>query len=179
MRRRFVDPQTIRESGLFLCVRISNRVRSYCRFHLTIKWIIQGASVKPVKTFEGFHANTTNPSNPSGYFTYHQLQHSKFLRSAHTDYVCSAWTWKQTAIISLHITKRLVFVNETECVYGAVRTGSLIIIQRESLSSILGQSMWYQWWTKWKGGGGGFSQFFRFSPAKLFHQINVPRPYPG
>ena len=67
MCRRVVDPQMIWKLGLFLCVPLSNRVRSYCRFHLTIKWIIQGASVKPVTTFGQFHANTNDPSKPSGF----------------------------------------------------------------------------------------------------------------
>jgi len=37
--------------------------------------------------------------------------------------------WEQTAIISLYNIKWLVFRTETECIYCAVRTGSLYIIQ--------------------------------------------------
>jgi hypothetical protein len=43
--------------------------------------------------------------------------------------MCFVWIWEQTAIISLYSINWLVFVTETECVYCAVRTGSLYIIQ--------------------------------------------------
>ena len=43
--------------------------------------------------------------------------------------MCFVWIWVQTAIISLYNINWLVFITETECVYCAVRTGSLYIIQ--------------------------------------------------
>ena len=43
--------------------------------------------------------------------------------------MCFVCIWEQTAIISLYSINRLVFITETECVYCAVRTGSLYIIQ--------------------------------------------------
>jgi len=39
------------------------------------------------------------------------------------------WISEQTAIISLYSINWLVFIAETECVYCAVQTGSLYIIQ--------------------------------------------------
>jgi len=39
--------------------------------------------------------------------------------------MCFVWSWEQTAIISVYRFNWLVFVTETECVYCAVRTGSL------------------------------------------------------
>ena len=39
--------------------------------------------------------------------------------------MCFVWIWEQTAIISLYSINWLVFITETECVYCAVRTGSL------------------------------------------------------
>jgi hypothetical protein len=39
--------------------------------------------------------------------------------------MCFVWISEQTAIISLYSINRLVFITETECVYCAVRTGSL------------------------------------------------------
>jgi len=39
--------------------------------------------------------------------------------------MCFVWIWEQTAIISLNNINWLVFIIETECVYCAVRTGSL------------------------------------------------------
>ena len=51
------------------------------------------------------------------------------LRSAHTVFMCSVWIWEQTAIISLYSINWLVCITETECVYCAVRTGYLKIIE--------------------------------------------------
>ena len=39
--------------------------------------------------------------------------------------MCFVWIWEQTAIISLYNINWLVCITETECVYCAVRTGSL------------------------------------------------------
>jgi hypothetical protein len=44
---------------------------------------------------------------------------------AHSVFMCFVWISEQTAIISLYSINWLVFVTETECVYCAVRTGSL------------------------------------------------------
>ena len=43
--------------------------------------------------------------------------------------MCFVWIWEQTAIISLYSINWLVCITETKCVYCAVRTGSLYIIQ--------------------------------------------------
>ena len=43
----------------------------------------------------------------------------------HSVFMCFVWIWEQTAIISLYSFNSLVFITETECVYCAVRTGSL------------------------------------------------------
>ena len=40
-------------------------------------------------------------------------------------FMCFVWIWEQTAIISLYSINWLVCITETECVYCAVRTGSL------------------------------------------------------
>jgi len=54
---------------------------------------------------------------------YWALENSTFC--PHTVFVCFIWIWEQTAIISLYNINWLVFITETECVYCAVRTGSL------------------------------------------------------
>jgi len=46
----------------------------------------------------------------------------------HSVFVCFVWISEQTAIISLYSINWLVFIAEMECVYCAVRTGSLYII---------------------------------------------------
>ena len=46
--------------------------------------------------------------------------------------MCFVWIWEQTAIISFYSINWLVFITETECVYCAVRTGSLYIILRSA-----------------------------------------------
>ena len=43
--------------------------------------------------------------------------------------MCFVWIWEQTAITSLYSINWLVFITETECVYCAVRTGTLNEIQ--------------------------------------------------
>jgi len=47
----------------------------------------------------------------------------------HSVFMCFVWIWKQTVIISLYSFNWLVFITETECVYCAVRTGSLYMMQ--------------------------------------------------
>ena len=42
-------------------------------------------------------------------------------------FMCFVWIWEQTAIISLYSINWLVCITETECVYCAVRAGSLYI----------------------------------------------------
>jgi len=49
---------------------------------------------------------------------------------AHSVFMCFVWIWEQTAFISLYSINWLVSITETECVYCAVRTGSLYIILR-------------------------------------------------
>ena len=46
----------------------------------------------------------------------------------HSVFMCFVWIWEQTAIISLYSINWLVCITETECVYCAVRTGSLCVL---------------------------------------------------
>ena len=59
-------------------------------------------------------------------FTARYVLHSTFC--PHSVFMCFVWIWEQTAIISLYSTDWLVFITETQCVYCAVRTGSLYTI---------------------------------------------------
>ena len=52
--------------------------------------------------------------------------------SPHSIFMCFVWICEQTVIISLYNYNGLVFITETECVYCAVRTGSLYIILRSA-----------------------------------------------
>ena len=56
-------------------------------------------------------------------FTARYVLHSTFC--PHSIFMRFVWIWEQTAIISLYSINWLVFITETECVYCAVRTGSL------------------------------------------------------
>ena len=47
----------------------------------------------------------------------------------HSVLTCFVWISEQTAIISLYNINRLVCITETECVYCAVRTESLYVMQ--------------------------------------------------
>ena len=50
----------------------------------------------------------------------------------HSGFMCFVWISEQTAIISLYSINWLVCIIETECVYCAVRTGSLYVILRSA-----------------------------------------------
>jgi prolyl oligopeptidase PreP (S9A serine peptidase family) len=54
----------------------------------------------------------------------------------HNTLVAAVWIWEQTAIISLYSINWLVFITETECVYCAVRTECLYIIQTICTNSL-------------------------------------------
>jgi len=58
--------------------------------------------------------------------------------------MCFVWLSKQTAIISMYSIKWLVFTTETECVYCAVWTGSLNIIQLKVhiIPMLIGSTQW-------------------------------------
>jgi hypothetical protein len=61
---------------------------------------------------------------------YHQvLTIRNYVFCPHSVFTCFVWISEQTAIISLYNINWLVFITETECVYCAVRTGCLYIIQ--------------------------------------------------
>jgi hypothetical protein len=65
-----------------------------------------------------------NLSNPTGYFTCHQVEHSKILHGDYIAFMCFVCASEQTVRFSLYIIDRLVFINEVESVYSAVRTES-------------------------------------------------------
>jgi hypothetical protein len=55
---------------------------------------------------------------------YHQMCHSKILRSAHTVYVCVMYDLRTISgfFFVLYCSNWLAFITETKCVYCAVRT---------------------------------------------------------
>jgi len=66
-----------------------------------------------------------NLLNPTGYFTYHQAEHSQIMHGDYIAFMCFVWVSEQTVTFSLHIINRLDFITEVESVYSAVRTESL------------------------------------------------------
>ena len=59
-----------------------------------------------------------------------RVQHSQIRNfCSHSVVMCFVWISEQTAIISLYNINSLVCITETECVYCAVRTDSLYVIQ--------------------------------------------------
>jgi len=56
----------------------------------------------------------------------------QFTFCPHSVFMCFVCISEQTAIISLHSINWLVFITETECVYCAVRTGSIYTILRSA-----------------------------------------------
>jgi hypothetical protein len=96
----------------------------------------------------------------------------------HSVFMCFIWIWEQTAIISLYNINWLDFITETECVYCAVRTGSLYIIQQCSsrrktgfspgpirLRFVMGKVTL----------GNVFSDCFSYPLSISFHQRSVTR----
>jgi len=77
-----------------------------------------------------------NPLKPSGHYMYRKvvtictasLTFNNSTFCPHSVFMCFVWISEQTVIISLYSINWLVFVTEKECVYCAVRTGSLYII---------------------------------------------------
>jgi len=84
-----------------------------------------------------FHANPSSESswradgrdegNRSSLWRCERVKISPFC--PHSVFMCFVWIWEQTAVISLYSFNWLVCITETECVYCAVRTGCLYIIQ--------------------------------------------------
>jgi hypothetical protein len=67
--------------------------------------------------------------------TYRQVWHSAILRSAHTAYLWVLCGYENKQRLFPYTTLNcLVFITEMECVYCAVRNGSLYIIQVNCLS---------------------------------------------
>ena len=58
----------------------------------------------------------------------------------HILFICSIWISEQTTIVSLYNINWLVCITETECVYCAVRTGCLYIIQTIVFKPLLNSS---------------------------------------
>ena len=105
--------------------------------------------------------------------------------------LCFMWISEQTAIISLYNIDWLVFVTDTESVYCAVRTGSLNIIQVNSLSFGRGIAQAIScrpfateardssrsvrvklWCSEWQW-GRFLSKYFGFPLLVSFHQCSI------
>ena len=78
----------------------------------------------------------------------------------HSVFMCFVWIWKQTAIISLYGINWLVCITETECVYCAVRTGSL---------NVIGVKLWPQSVHEW------ISHYYEFSSYHTIPQFDGSR----
>jgi len=79
---------------------------------------------------------------PSGHYTYHQLTLTNSTFCPHSVFMCFVWIWEKTAIISLYSINWLVFITDRECVYCAVWTGYLYLIQNPQKPS--GHYMYHQ-----------------------------------
>jgi hypothetical protein len=66
-----------------------------------------------------------NALKPTGYYTYHQVWHSKILHGDYIAYLCFVWLSEETVTFAIYVINWLVFITEAESVYCAVRTESL------------------------------------------------------
>jgi hypothetical protein len=62
---------------------------------------------------------------PAGYYTYHQVKHSKIMNGDYIAFMCFVWLSEQTVTFPLNIINRSIFMTKVESVYRAVRTESL------------------------------------------------------
>ena len=76
-----------------------------------------------------------NLLKPSGNYMYHQFNIHNSAFCPHSVFMCFVWISEQTASISLYSINWLVFITETDCVYCAVRTGSLNIAHGTAICS--------------------------------------------
>ena len=60
-----------------------------------------------------------------------------YVLPTHCVFMCFVWISEQTAIISLYNINSLVFITQTESVYCAVRTVSLLLIQFNSVFEMI------------------------------------------
>ena len=81
----------------------------------------------------------------------------------HTVFMCFVWISEQTAIISLHNINLPVFITQMQCVYCAVRTGSLNVILGTRVIDILNTPY--------------VTQCSVLSPPYLCYFPNFARPY--
>ena len=89
----------------------------------TINWLVLITEIRP------FTAQWSLYVPHNGHYMYRQFNIQQFYVLLHTVFMCFVWIWEQTAIISLYSINWLVFITETECVYCAVWTGYLYIIE--------------------------------------------------
>ena len=95
-----------------------------------------------------------NYSTPSGHYMYRtvvtictaSLTFNNSTFCLHSVFMCFVWISEQTAIISLYIINWLVCITETECVYCAVRIGSLHVAHGTAIYS----NPWIQIYRRWK-----------------------------
>ena len=79
----------------------------------------------------------------TGYLYTARFNIKQFYVLPHTAvFMCFVWIWEQTAIISLYNFNWLVFINETESVYCAVRTGYLYTILRSASHTVFMCFVW-------------------------------------
>jgi hypothetical protein len=83
------------------------------------------------KVMEFGTVNVLPPLKPNGFIdVLPRLTLSNSTFCPRSVFVCFVWIWERTTTVTLYSIKWLVFITETECVYCAVRTGSLNIILR-------------------------------------------------
>jgi hypothetical protein len=79
--------------------------------------------------YQLYYAVCIKPIRFSSFCVLPGLTFSNSTFCPHSVFTCFVWISEQTATISLYSINWLVFITETECVYCAVRTGYLYIVQ--------------------------------------------------
>jgi hypothetical protein len=108
------------------------------KFYVNVKLVVRiltnsAYHGRPLKRLLDTWDRNGSTSGPTPWQTYDDDDETTF--SPHSVFMCFVWIWEQTAIISLYSINWLVFITETECVYCAVRTESLIQVSRGTNTS--------------------------------------------
>jgi len=100
-----------------------------CRFiHSLLTWSSLGTFQGFLSAFAKFRrAPNLQQTTIDFYTTSLTFNNSTFC--PYSVFMCFVWNWEETAIISLYSINWRVFITQTECVYSAVRTESLNILQ--------------------------------------------------
>jgi len=128
MHQQFNISTTVRSAHtVFMCFVFIWEQTAVCATYST-NWLVFITEMKSVysavRTVSLNKAVCASSLKPTGYVMHIQFNIQQ-LYALPTLYLCFVFIWEQTAVCATYSINWLVFITEMECVYSAVRTGSL------------------------------------------------------